>query len=205
MHTPGRQISQYLPCFDGARIQSSYDRLELWEHQLNAERLLWKEHLLAVQCTVYVHCRASRWYEDCIRAPPKQGRYWEIWRDFLRRERFHKGGGDGFPWSTDIFSHRQSFYSYGSGNPSLWTIHPRWPKDFPRPKSYPEGEAREKSWGSREISRAERMDFPIPPKFWWSTDILSASSFLQGVDQEILQPITMVPIENLGIYIFCNT
>ena len=30
------------------------------------------------------------------------------------------------------------------------------------------------------------MDFPIPPKFWWSTDILSSSIFLQGVDQEIL-------------------
>ena len=30
------------------------------------------------------------------------------------------------------------------------------------------------------------MDFPIPPEFWWSTDILSASLFLQGVDQEIL-------------------
>ena len=30
------------------------------------------------------------------------------------------------------------------------------------------------------------MDFPIPPEFWWSTDNLSASIFLQGVDQEIL-------------------
>ena len=37
---------------------------------------------------------------------------------------------------------------------------------------------------SREISRAEGMDFPIPPEFWWSTDILSSSIFLQGVDQE---------------------
>ena len=30
------------------------------------------------------------------------------------------------------------------------------------------------------------MDFPIPRKFWWSTDNLSASIFLQGVDQKIL-------------------
>jgi len=35
--------------------------------------------------------------------------------------------------------------------------------------------------------RAEGMDFPIPPEFWWSTDILliinpSSSS---GMDQEI--------------------
>ena len=30
------------------------------------------------------------------------------------------------------------------------------------------------------------MDFPIPPSSWWSTDNLSASIFLQGVDQKIL-------------------
>ena len=30
------------------------------------------------------------------------------------------------------------------------------------------------------------MDFPIPPEFWWSTDNLSASIFLQEVDQKIL-------------------
>ena len=33
------------------------------------------------------------------------------------------------------------------------------------------------------------MDFPIlviPPEFWWSTDILSSSLFLQGVDSKIL-------------------
>ena len=29
------------------------------------------------------------------------------------------------------------------------------------------------------------MDFPIPPEFWWGTDILSSSIFLQGVDQKI--------------------
>ena len=31
-----------------------------------------------------------------------------------------------------------------------------------------------KSRGSREISRAEGMDFPIPPESWWSTDIHSS-------------------------------
>ena len=30
------------------------------------------------------------------------------------------------------------------------------------------------------------MDFPILSEFWWSTDILSSSIFLQGVDQKIL-------------------
>ena len=67
-----------------------------------------------------------------------------------------------------------------------WEIHPWCPRDFPRPERFPEGEARGKSWGSREISRAEGMDFPITPEFWWRTDILSSSIFLQGVDQEIL-------------------
>ena len=85
---------------------------------------------------------APRGLRDCIRAPPRRGRYWEI--------------------------------------------HPRRPKDFPRPERFPEGEARGKSRGSREIWRAEGMDFPIPPEFWWSTDNLSASIFLQGVDQKIL-------------------
>jgi len=27
---------------------------------------------------------------------------------------------------------------------------------------------------------------PIPPESWWSTDILSSSNLLQGVDQQIL-------------------
>ena len=78
---------------------------------------------------------------DCIRAPPRRGRYWEI--------------------------------------------HPRCPKDFPRPERFPEGEARGKSRGSREISRAEGMDFPIPPEFWWSTDILLIINPSTGMDQEI--------------------
>ena len=65
------------------------------------------------------------------------------------------------------------------GNPSP-------PPNFPRPKRFPEGEARGKSRGSREIWRAEGMEFPIPPEFWWRTDNLSASIFLQGVDQKIL-------------------
>ena len=53
----------------------------------------------------------------------------------------------------------------------------------PTPERFPE--TRE-SQGSREIWRAEGMDFPIPPEFWWSTDNLSASIFRQGVDQKIL-------------------
>ena len=38
----------------------------------------------------------------------------------------------------------------------------------------------------REILGEEGLNFPIPPEFWWSTDILSSSNFLQGVDQIIL-------------------
>ena len=99
-----------------------------------------KEHNFLTQDNfVSLHFRIAL---DCIRAPPRRGRYWEI--------------------------------------------HPRRPKDFPRPERFPEGEARGKSRGSREIWRAEGMDFPIPPEFWWSTDNLSASIFLQGVDQKIL-------------------
>ena len=41
-----------------------------------------------------------------------------------------------------------------------WEIHPRRPRDFPRPERFPEGEARGKSRGSREISRAEGVGFP---------------------------------------------
>ena len=37
-------------------------------------------------------------------------------------------------------------------------------------KSIPD--AQEISRGSREISRAEGMDFPIPPEFWWSMEFL---------------------------------
>ena len=36
-----------------------------------------------------------------------------------------------------------------------------------------------------EISRAEGMDFPIPPEFWWSTDILLIINSSTGMDQEI--------------------
>ena len=53
-----------------------------------------------------------------------------------------------------------------------WEIHPRSPRDFLTPERFPEGEARGKSRGSREISRAEGMDFPIPPSFWWSTNTI---------------------------------
>ena len=55
------------------------------------------------------------------------------------------------------------------------------PKDIPRAK--PEGNLE----GRGKFSRAEGMDFPIPPEFWWGTDILSSSIFLQEVDQEILR------------------
>ena len=58
-------------------------------------------------------------------------------------------------------------------------------QDFPRPERFPEGEARGKSRGSREILRAEGMDFPIPSEFWWSTDILLIINSSTGMDQEI--------------------
>ena len=58
-----------------------------------------------------------------------------------------------------------------SGNPSLM------PKKFP--------ETRGTSRGSREISRAEGVDFPIPPEFKWSTEILFFINPSLGVGQEI--------------------
>ena len=62
--------------------------------------------------------RNEKKVKDCIRAPPRRGRYWKI--------------------------------------------HPRRPKDFPRPERFPEGEARGKSRGSREI---------------WSTDTILTHLF----------------------------
>ena len=52
---------------------------------------------------------------------------------------------------------------------------PRDPRDFPRtkPEGNPEGRGVQNPW-PRVISRAEGMDFPIPPESWWSTDILSS-------------------------------
>ena len=56
----------------------------------------------------------------------------------------------------------------------------------PPPPRFPSGFALGRYLGSQKISRASRMDFPIPPSSWWSTDILSSSNFLQVVDQKIL-------------------
>ena len=42
----------------------------------------------------------------------------------------------------------------------------------PTAMRFPEGKARRKSRGSKEISRAEWVDFTIPTEFWWITDIL---------------------------------
>ena len=41
---------------------------------------------------------------------------------------------------------------------------------------------------TREVLKIslDSQDFPIPPEFWWSTDIHSSSIFLQGVDQKII-------------------
>ena len=71
----------------------------------------------------------------------------------------------------------------GLGNPSpppsrfplVMGFAPRDPRDFPRakPEGNPEGRGVQNPW-PREISRAEGMDFPIPPESWWSTDILSS-------------------------------
>ena len=47
------------------------------------------------------------------------------------------------------------------------------------------GEVQGKSLGSREILRAEGIDFPIPLEFWWSTDILLIINPYTGMDQEI--------------------
>ena len=66
-----------------------------------------------------------------------------------------------------------------------WEIHPLRPQNFPQPSRFPSGYALGKSLGSWEISWASRMDFPIPPEFWWSTDILLIINSSTGMDQEI--------------------
>ena len=48
----------------------------------------------------------------------------------------------------------------------------------PTPKRFPETLKISRGWSPREISRAEGMDFPIPPEFWWITDILLIVSIL---------------------------
>ena len=64
---------------------------------------------------------------------------------------------------------------------------PQDPRDFQRakPEGNPEGRGVQNP-RLREISRAEGMDFPIPPESWWSTDILSS---LTG---RLLQPRPLV-------------
>ena len=59
-----------------------------------------------------------------------------------------------------------------------WEIHPLRPRDFPRNSRFPSGFALGKSLGSREISWASGMDFPIPPQFWWSTDTIPPRPFV---------------------------
>ena len=55
-----------------------------------------------------------------------------------------------------------------------WVVHPRRPRDFPRPERCPEGEARGTSRGPREISRSEGMYNPIHPDSRQCTAILSS-------------------------------
>ena len=105
---------------------------------------------------------------ECIRAPPRRGRYWEIHprrpisrdpRDFPRAKPEGNLEGRG---KSERFSEAVGFA-------------PRDPRDFPRakPEGNPEGRGVQNP-RPRKISRAEGMDFPIPPESWWSTDILSS-------------------------------
>ena len=55
-----------------------------------------------------------------------------------------------------------------------WVVHPRRPRDFPRPERCPEGEARGTSRGPREISRSEGMYNLIHPDSRQCTAILSS-------------------------------
>ena len=56
----------------------------------------------------------------------------------------------------------------------------------PTAERFPETREISQGRSPREISRAEGMDFSIPPEVWWSTDILSSSICPEGVDQKIL-------------------
>ena len=94
-------ISQYLPSFGGVRTFSSSLIHPCGRGRIDSVKI--NPSLLKMR--------------ECIRAPPKRGRYWEI--------------------------------------------HPRRPRDFPRPERFPEGKARGKSQGSRKILRTEGMDFPF--------------------------------------------
>ena len=154
---------------------------------------------------------------DCIRAPPRRGRYWEIHprrpRDFLRaklegnlegrgKSRGRRGwisqflpsfGGVRTFSSSSILSlgmdqeihpSRQGRIDSVKINPSLpmmreWVVHPLRPQDFPRP-------LRSEGMYNPIPPLSRQFTDSIPPKFWWSTDILSSSILPQGRDQEIL-------------------
>ena len=108
-------------------------------------------------------------YLHYIRAPPRGGRDWKI---HPRRPRF--------PETQEISRGRSPReISRVEGNlerfPAAMGFAPRDPRDFPRakPEGNPEGRGVQNP-RPRKISRAEGMDFPIPPESWWSTDILSS-------------------------------
>ena len=70
----------------------------------------------------------------------------------------------------------------------------RPPTDFFRPQRFPETRDISPPAWPFQVSRyflgvgdgSPKLGVPIPSKFWWSTDILSSSNCLQGVDQKIL-------------------
>ena len=80
----------------------------------------------------------------------------------------------------DIFYQNKRSIEYHAGSCAfLYLLYPYSTKtreileiQSPTPMRFPEGKARRKSRGSREISRAEWVDFTIPTEFWWITDIL---------------------------------
>ena len=124
--------------------------------------------LLASGAKTNQHLTAHQPLAHCIRAPPRGGRYWEIHprrpisrdpRDFPRAKPEGNLEGRG---KSERFSEAVGFA-------------PRDPRDFPRakPEGNPEGRGVQNP-RPRKISRAEGMDFPIPPESWWSTDILSS-------------------------------
>ena len=64
---------------------------------------------------------------------------------------------------TNDYHHQESSRMYPCSTKTREVLGNPSPRDFPWPERFPEGEARGKSRGSKEISRADGMNFPISP------------------------------------------
>ena len=104
---------------------------------------------------------------------------WLLGEELVRRNQIWTiyisiGSVWGWTWEVSVsFSEYYCIRTLPRGG-TYWVVHPRRPRDFPRPQRCPEGKARGTSRGLREISRSEEMCNPIFPDSRRCTAILSS-------------------------------